>query len=88
MNKVHTINDIGLSAINKQMGCFIKLSGKTGTFKHSNMFENEMAGSNFNAFCLISIYLYIQWIVSHLTLMRCTASLTSESLLPSVSISH
>jgi len=28
MNKVHTITDIGLSAINKQMGCCIKLSGK------------------------------------------------------------
>ena len=28
MNKVHTVTDIGLSAINKQVGCFIKLSGK------------------------------------------------------------
>lgn len=62
MSKVHTITDTGLSAINKQMGCSIKLSGKTGTFKHRNMFKNEMTGSNFNAFCLIFIYLYIQWI--------------------------
>jgi hypothetical protein len=28
MNKAHTITDIGLSSINKQMGYFIKLSGK------------------------------------------------------------
>jgi len=60
MNKVHTITDSGLNAIYKQMGCFIKLSGKNCTFKHCNMFKNEMTGSNFNAFCLLIIYLYIQ----------------------------
>lgn len=62
MNKVHTVTDIFLSSINKQMGYFIKLSGKTGTFKHHNMFTNEITGSNFNAFCLLFIYLYRKWI--------------------------
>jgi len=60
MNKIHTITNIGLSAINKQMGCFIKLSEKNSTNKHRNIFENEMTGSSFNAFCLLFIYLYIQ----------------------------